>query len=147
MRARADDREYCREVHLEILEAENRLRLRYGFFSREHFGELWEEEDRLRTNLGGELPGHWIQDRHGRTIKFDRSCFEFEAVSVPRECDWDGGNFEEDRVIEYLDRRYSAEQKQPHRRRRQRPKRRFFNRRTGEPRPGVRIVKMGEKAA
>jgi hypothetical protein len=127
----------------EIQEKENRVGNRRGFYSREHFGELWEEEDRLRTNLPGELSDHWVQDQYSRAVKFDRSCFEFEAVSMPREHDWGSGNFEEDLMIKRLDRKYSKKQRRKH----QRLQRRFLDRRTGEPRPGVRIVKVGEKAA
>lgn len=151
---RADDREYCREVQLEILEAENRLRP-HGFCSREYFAELWEEEDRLRTYLPSELSDHWIQDKYGRAVKFDKDCFEFEAVSMPRECHGDlHGNFVEDGLIDLIDYKHAyknanapEEQPRSRRRRRSRPQRRFLSRRTGEPRLGVRIVKVGEKAA
>lgn len=74
-----------------------------GFYPRENFPEDMDEESRLRTNLDGELPSHWIQDTSGRTVRFgDRSVYQFEAESAPRDRALHG-NWVEDAMIHRLD--------------------------------------------
>jgi hypothetical protein len=101
-------------------------KLTFGFYPRENFEE--DEEKRLETG--------WVQNSYGVAIHRGEGSWN-EAVSMSR--DGCRGNFVEDNLIEMIDLKYS---KKPHRERRpSRLQRRFLNRRTGEPRPGVHILK------